>query len=353
MISFAKMIDISCRMYFRSSIPPYMVVFVTDTCNAACSFCLNSEYRQSQRELDADKLARVASELKGVKYVTITGGEPFLKNDLIDILQIFYEKVGAYQINIPTNAILTDKIIDVAENILKRFPDKYLKIALTPHGNKEQHNNVLKVDNAYEMLEDTYRKLQVLKKKYSGFKIDITFLLRPENKNNACELLRNIKHTFKESDIGVLIQRPLDGSIPKWLSSSEYEAITDCAYNLNRPSLLNGIERCLYNLQRDVLKALKPVVRCQVGRKMMVLRSDGRLVPCEFSENKLNYEGVDLFGKGFNKAALKELYSKVEKECVCTHECANTVSSFFTVRNVLLLIKEYCRGIIAGIGKYS
>ena len=64
---------------------------VTNRCNMKCSFCDFWPHGAPQEELSTEELARVAEELSslGRCLVSIEGGEPFVRPDLVDIVRAF------------------------------------------------------------------------------------------------------------------------------------------------------------------------------------------------------------------------------------------------------------------------
>lgn len=85
---------------------------ITNRCNYNCSYCIFSSQNNAKDELNTDEVFRTISDLKksGFKYLKITGGEPFTRSDMADILG-YAQRLG-FSIDISTNASLfTDEIV--------------------------------------------------------------------------------------------------------------------------------------------------------------------------------------------------------------------------------------------------
>ena len=85
-------------------------VIVTYRCNARCTMC--NRYKAPSRpeeELSLD----VIKKLPRMYFTNITGGEPFIRTDLADIVRELSQKSD--RIVISTNGFFTDRIIDLAE----------------------------------------------------------------------------------------------------------------------------------------------------------------------------------------------------------------------------------------------
>ena len=87
--------------------PPFFIVLSpTMRCNLACYGCYAGEYERG-RELDGELIHRVLREAQemGVYFVTVSGGEPFIRPDLLDI----FAAHGDQYFQVYTNGTLIDR----------------------------------------------------------------------------------------------------------------------------------------------------------------------------------------------------------------------------------------------------
>jgi len=85
-------------------------ISITSKCNFSCPYCHREGYDENGHEItleEIEKIARLFSEL-GVKSVKITGGEPLLRRDIVEIVEIF-KKNGYKDISLVTNGILLNR----------------------------------------------------------------------------------------------------------------------------------------------------------------------------------------------------------------------------------------------------
>ncbi|MEO3853761.1 radical SAM protein [Acrocarpospora sp. B8E8] len=80
-----------------ASAPLSVILQVTKRCDFDCSFC--SETMQ-MKDPSLDQLATTATNLTGVHRVFLSGGEPLLRRDLLDVVDVFEDFI----IGLPTNA---------------------------------------------------------------------------------------------------------------------------------------------------------------------------------------------------------------------------------------------------------
>lgn len=95
---------------------------ITNTCNYHCSYCIfSSETIKYENELMTDEVKRTIKELKenNFTYIKFTGGEPFTRKDMTEILK--YAKELGFDMDISTNAsLITEKIAKELKDI--NFP---------------------------------------------------------------------------------------------------------------------------------------------------------------------------------------------------------------------------------------
>ena len=94
---------------------PYIRLSITDVCNFKCGYCLPDGYQiyknDNKKFLHLDEIKRLAkcfSEL-GVNKIRITGGEPTVRKDFIDIIKVLKLDSGIQNVSITTNGYKLDK----------------------------------------------------------------------------------------------------------------------------------------------------------------------------------------------------------------------------------------------------
>lgn len=90
----------------------YVRLAVTDRCNLRCFYCMPEEgihYLPKNELLAFDEIERLISILAtlGISKVRLTGGEPFVRNDLMKLIQTIVEIPGIESLHITTNGVLT------------------------------------------------------------------------------------------------------------------------------------------------------------------------------------------------------------------------------------------------------
>lgn len=119
---------------------------VTNVCNYCCSYCIFScSPKKIENELNKDDFKRILKELKenGFSYIKFTGGEPFVRKDMIEILS--YAKKLKFEMDISTNASLID--LKMARKLAK-LKLNYVHVSLDGYDKESQE--MIRGENTFE-----------------------------------------------------------------------------------------------------------------------------------------------------------------------------------------------------------
>jgi len=86
-----------------------VTLFINSQCQLNCRYCFGWEGKNSaEKRLSLEEILKIAEIMwkRGHRYITITGGEPFLHPQIREIIKAVHEK--GYWINILTNGISID-----------------------------------------------------------------------------------------------------------------------------------------------------------------------------------------------------------------------------------------------------
>lgn len=112
---------------------------ITNTCNYHCSYCIFScESKKYENELTTDEVKKTMKQLKenNFTYIKFTGGEPFVRKDMIEILK--YASELGFDMDISTNASLINQ--DIAKELKNiNFPMVHVSL---DGADKETHEFV-------------------------------------------------------------------------------------------------------------------------------------------------------------------------------------------------------------------
>ena len=90
----------------------YLRLAVTDRCNLRCFYCMPEhglEWLERKELMTYEEMLYICSLLvnMGIEKIRITGGEPFVRKDIMQFLTALSKLYGLHQLTITTNGVLT------------------------------------------------------------------------------------------------------------------------------------------------------------------------------------------------------------------------------------------------------
>jgi len=124
-------------------LPSYAIIAVTLKCNAKCIMC-DIWKREPGQEVEPPFYQRLPSSLR---EVNITGGEPFLREDLPEIIKVIHNRCDSPRIVISSNGLLPKRIKDSMNRIIKIDDEIAVRISVDAVGKK--HDELRGISGAF------------------------------------------------------------------------------------------------------------------------------------------------------------------------------------------------------------
>jgi MoaA/NifB/PqqE/SkfB family radical SAM enzyme len=116
--------------------PSFCTYLVTYRCNARCGMC-DSWRMKPGRELTVDQIGTVFARLGRLDAVRLTGGEPFLRDDLAEIARTVARASDPLLLHVTTNGSRTEPALELA----RRYPrPERLRFLVSFDGLEEEHD---------------------------------------------------------------------------------------------------------------------------------------------------------------------------------------------------------------------
>jgi len=335
--------------WLNPGLPSYLIYFVTARCNAKCESCFywkETETAGERSELTPEETKKIAEKLPRLVQLTLSGGEPFLREDLFDLVSPIIEKSRPGFLSIPSNGIMTDRIIKTSQLLLSRYPWLRVNIELSLDGIGKTHDRIRGRTGAFEELTKTWRELKTLQDKHPRLRLGILTVLSALNQEGIFEILEFIKRELKPDRQEVLFARgnPRNPDAIK----VPIERFQEVAAWLDKESpspksFMDRVRRELARQKRELIVETvsrnRMVMPCLAGSKLIVMEPDGRIRPCEMLETlhpsppstlglenffmgelrKSNYDLEEIL----KNDASKKIRDFIERSsCRCSYECA-------------------------------
>lgn len=147
--------------------PLAMSFVVTDRCNSRCKTCnIGRRYLADPRVADDDltyeEYARVFRTVGRPRWVTLSGGEPFMRKDFADIVLELLRTVSPWVINVPTNGWFTAATASSLERIVPELRDRRIVLNFSVDGVGAVHDEVRGLPNGFARMLDTVDRVREL-----------------------------------------------------------------------------------------------------------------------------------------------------------------------------------------------
>src|SRR5688572_23025267 len=101
----------------------YVRLAVTDRCNLRCFYCMPEEgirYLPKKELLSFEEIERIVTLMAemGISKIRLTGGEPFVRNDIMKLIRKIKSIPGIETIHLTTNGVLTAKHVHELKGLI-------------------------------------------------------------------------------------------------------------------------------------------------------------------------------------------------------------------------------------------
>lgn len=334
------------RRYLKVFTPgvKYLILRVTNRCNANCPFCLN-RYYQSDHDIGGDELSvaeyeQIAGHLPGLVLLNLSGGEPYLRNDLAEVAAAFIRRSGVRLVSSPTNGSFPEQTADFAGKVLADHKGVLLKVGISIDGIGEEHEKIRGILGGYDKALETARRLRELKKRYTNLIVHAVTTVSAANVRSLDTVMDEVASlNLFDGHFFALVR----GHTPEMrLSEEEFMLYQQASSRLllekNEPSLLKDIffKAIIKTMSAETEGSYlgrKNTFACYAGEKLINITEQGELCICEMLENSslgnlrqydYNVQGILQLPENIDR--LKMLR---QRGCDCHWDCAIYSSLLF------------------------
>ncbi len=319
------------RLFYLTGFPKVLpinyTISVTNKCNSRCQTCFI--YKTKTSQMSVNEYRNIFRKIGRAPYwVTISGGEPFLRKDLPEILIALDKYCRPKIINIPSNGILTSRIISMVNQICKTMPDTRIIVNLSIDGIAEEHDRIRNVRGNYKKVINTYKSLRKLE--FDNLSVGIHTVISKLNVNNFPAIATTLLQLKPDSYITEVAENRGElANIGKDITPSalEYRSAIDFLLHRIKNEKFTGMNRITqafrveyYSLVKKILRDRKQVIPCYAGISSCQIAPNGDVWLCctkaksigNLQENDYNFSST-----WFSRQAKKERRMIRKKECWC------------------------------------
>lgn len=331
-------------------LPEQLVFFITNRCNMRCRHCFYWKNLNTFPDPSLDEIKKISNNIGRFNFLTLTGGEPFLREDLCQIATMFAQNNALYRISIPTNGYLTSSIVTTVRNILQNVKNCKILVKVSFDGYGLQHDSIRQKKGSFQNAVSTFQELKQLEKDYKNFTAGIIMTICNINQDYITQAYQRINQELHSWHTAVnLIRGQVKEDFLKNVDLQKYLELTGLVLkdfnNTGHISFQDAFywayKRQLYRTVSEVITRENFFLPCYAGRLFGVINSDLEVYPCELLNTSFgNLRDCDY---EFKKIWFSPEASKINKQisdikCVCTSECNLQINMFFNFKLVVKLL---------------
>ncbi|MGH9332135.1 MAG: radical SAM protein [Vicinamibacteria bacterium] len=310
------------------AIPPTVLIFnVSYKCDSKCVMC-NSWKLPYHDDLTTDEYREAFSSrlFRSVEYVGITGGEPTLRKDMAELVDVMADHMPRLRkMTLNTNGFVKDRVVKTLDRNIDIANDRGFvfgtRVSLDGIGGA--HEEIRRVWHAFERAMDTVREMQELqKKKFFNFGVSFTFTARNlEEGERIYELCKkeDLNVVFAIARYSELAFGNMDLVASTELKKDDFPKLAAFFRKRVRESSLLDGDALLYQAYVKMFEnGMKRAMPCPSMDQGVLLNPNGDFTYCENSRilgNVRESDPHDLYYLPENLAMRRDLLDRVCPSC--------------------------------------
>jgi len=285
----------------KPPIPDNLTFSVTNMCQSRCKTCdvwklYKEKPKLKGKELKLWEIEKIFKSIGHVYFFNISGGEPFLRNDLPEIVDLACKYLTPRVIHTPTNAIASDLVIKQTKKILEIIKKNKCNTTFTIKpsfdGIEEQHDEIRGVKGNFKNLMKTYKGLKELQKEYPNLDVGLGTVISRFNLDQIKEIIEYGKKLKPDSYINEIAEQrselftldkpitPSPEQYEKAIGFFSKEVRKDIKKKKSLVRITQAFRLVYYDLVVRTMKEKRQVIPCYAGIANAHINAFGDIWAC-------------------------------------------------------------------------
>jgi MoaA/NifB/PqqE/SkfB family radical SAM enzyme len=319
--------------------PAELNILVTSVCDMRCTHCFFTEELddgpRKKLQMTSREIEMISETLGGnLGVLILAGGEPFTRKDLAEIARAFYTNNRLESVYITSNGQIQKRIFPDVSRILQECPRLNVTVALGIDGLKEQHDKIRQKPGSWDIVIDTARRLQAMKRKYPRLDVQTCTCFMNSNQEKIFEWYDFLKYELKPDKVNInYIRPPAADSKELEIDGARYAALAARIDEDSRRGTIKNhyagnigffkaaLDVYMHGLIAKTQKTQRAQLTCYAGTAGGVIYDEGTVSSCENLEPVGNLRD---YGWNFQQLWFSPVMQARRRQaadgCFCTHE---------------------------------
>ncbi len=323
-----------------------VILFVTSRCNSFCQTCFYHEELNRPGDMTFDQIEKVSRTMSPITDLWLSGGEPTLRHDASEIIDLFVRNNGVRRVIIPTNGLVKARVFEIVDRALSAHESLHLYLNIALDGQGDTHDRIRGVPGHWEKTLDCIDDLYALKEKHGErLRLNVNTVVCADNYQeieSLGEFLWNSArldgHYFNivrgDTAAGDQIKQVPTDALPRMYAyasqltkryGDRMFADDDATKRFVKNVAYVGTITTHYRTQHaNFSKSSAWPFPCTAGETIAVIDYNGDVRACELREKFASLKDYDYdFGALWDDAARKTEIQAIDggQACWCTHVC--------------------------------
>ncbi len=270
-------------------LPINYTISLSYKCNSRCKTC--GIYYKKSKELSLEEYKRFFKQVgKSPYWITLSGGEPFLRKELFEIIKIIYDISKPAIINIPTNGLLHEKIAPLTKQICQYCKKTQININLSIDEIGKQDDIIRGVNGAYNKALLTFQGLKEVKNTCKNLNVGIHTVISRFNSQNFAFVSQTLMDMQPDAYLTEIAENRVElDTLTSQISPApwNYASAVDLLIHKIKTDTYHGfnkITQCFrllyYEMVKKILADETKVYDCYAGIASMQLAPNGDVWFC-------------------------------------------------------------------------
>lgn len=311
------------------ALPAALTVNVLYACNSRCRTC--NIYEHHADVLSPDEYDRIFRSIgRAPRWVTFTGGEPFLRTDIADIILSFNRHCEPAVVNVPTNGSFPGRVEESIDRIARAIHPRSIIVNLSIDEIEDAHDRLRGLKGNWGLAMETASALRRLKGRHGNLVFGVNTVISRFNEDRIGDIAARVDALEPDSYVAEVAGQRVELRTERSAFSPTKEGLLDALRLLRKRSRRTSrfIEALVASLRAEYYRVLeqhtverREILPCYAAVTSAHIMPEGKVwACCVLGEQLGELRTVDYdFPTLWYGAAARTIRERIKRErCNCT-----------------------------------